>query len=122
VCVSKCGNGIREESIGESCDDFNMISEDGCSSTCQVEDGFTCLYGSLLRNDECFFRPIVTLESNTETNEVTVMFDQEMEDINLEEKNMDFSVESMDGSTIYDFNVEYKWIGRQKIWFKFSDL
>ena len=31
----QCGNGIREE--GETCDDGNAISGDGCSATCRIE-------------------------------------------------------------------------------------
>lgn len=39
-----CGNGIQE--VGETCDDGNTMSGDGCSSTCQIEiipsDGDEC--------------------------------------------------------------------------------
>ena len=35
-----CGDGFRVRS--EQCDDGNTASEDGCSSTCTIEDGFTC--------------------------------------------------------------------------------
>ena len=37
ACISTavCGNGVVE--IGETCDDGNTISLDGCSSTCQTE-------------------------------------------------------------------------------------
>jgi len=35
-----CGNGVVE--FGESCDDKNTASGDGCSSVCIVETGFTC--------------------------------------------------------------------------------
>ena len=36
-----CGNGlIRGE---EECDDGNVVDGDGCSSSCTVEDGFTCV-------------------------------------------------------------------------------
>ncbi|MCB9855807.1 MAG: trypsin-like peptidase domain-containing protein [Phycisphaerales bacterium] len=39
-----CGNGIQE--VGETCDDGNTTSGDGCSSTCQIEvipsDGDEC--------------------------------------------------------------------------------
>ncbi|HSE34661.1 MAG TPA: immunoglobulin-like domain-containing protein, partial [Candidatus Paceibacterota bacterium] len=32
-----CGNGVIEPLIGESCDDGNLISGDGCSNQCRVE-------------------------------------------------------------------------------------
>ena len=35
-----CGNGKVE--AGETCDDGNTANGDGCSSTCQAENGFTC--------------------------------------------------------------------------------
>lgn len=35
-----CGDGIIE--TGETCDDGNDVSGDGCSSTCQVEAGWSC--------------------------------------------------------------------------------
>lgn len=39
--LTVCGNGITES--GETCDDTNTTDGDGCSSTCAVESGFTCL-------------------------------------------------------------------------------
>ena len=38
--VVACGNGIVEQ--GEECDDNNLNNNDGCSSTCTVESGYTC--------------------------------------------------------------------------------
>ena len=35
IAVSECGNGARE--TGETCDDGNQRSGDGCSATCQLE-------------------------------------------------------------------------------------
>ncbi len=35
-----CGDGQLD--LGEACDDGNMSDGDGCSSTCQVEDGWIC--------------------------------------------------------------------------------
>ena len=29
--------------ISEGCDDFNTVALDGCSSTCAVESGWTCV-------------------------------------------------------------------------------
>ena len=28
--------------VSETCDDGNVVSGDGCSSTCLVESGYTC--------------------------------------------------------------------------------
>lgn len=36
-----CGDGLRD--AGEACDDGNLVLGDGCSTTCLVEDGFTCV-------------------------------------------------------------------------------
>eukprot|EP00931_Biecheleriopsis_adriatica_P040733 TRINITY_DN23337_c0_g1_i1.p1 TRINITY_DN23337_c0_g1~~TRINITY_DN23337_c0_g1_i1.p1 ORF type:complete len:4853 (-),score=966.29 TRINITY_DN23337_c0_g1_i1:13-14571(-) len=36
-----CGNGKRDP--GEACDDANVVSEDGCSPQCEVEQGFSCI-------------------------------------------------------------------------------
>lgn len=38
--VAECGDGIVTQP--ETCDDGNTASGDGCSSTCQVEDGWAC--------------------------------------------------------------------------------
>lgn len=35
-----CGDGILDP--GESCDDANTNDSDGCSSTCEIEDGYSC--------------------------------------------------------------------------------
>ena len=35
-----CGDGVLN--LGEMCDDANSASGDGCSSTCQIEEGFVC--------------------------------------------------------------------------------
>ena len=40
-CVSTCGNGIIN--TGEGCDDGDTSSGDGCSSTCQIESGYSCV-------------------------------------------------------------------------------
>jgi fibro-slime domain-containing protein len=40
VDAQPCGNGIIDP--GEQCDDFNAMSGDGCSASCQLETGFVC--------------------------------------------------------------------------------
>jgi cysteine-rich repeat protein len=45
-CISQsligCGDGKYDSSNGETCDDGNLVSGDGCSSTCQMETYYTC--------------------------------------------------------------------------------
>lgn len=40
LCLSSCGNSKVQ--TGEECDDGNRNNDDGCSSTCQKEPGFSC--------------------------------------------------------------------------------
>ncbi|CAD8172923.1 unnamed protein product [Paramecium pentaurelia] len=42
-CYSKCGDNIK--TVFEQCDDGNNLNGDGCSSKCQIEDGFYCIDG-----------------------------------------------------------------------------
>ncbi len=38
----RCGNRVVDPEFFENCDDGNAISGDGCSSVCQVEEGYSC--------------------------------------------------------------------------------
>ncbi|HEY4106057.1 MAG TPA: DUF4215 domain-containing protein, partial [Polyangiaceae bacterium] len=48
-----CGNAIIE--TGETCDDGNKLSTDGCSSTCRIEPGFSCVTPGMkcTQNERC---------------------------------------------------------------------
>lgn len=46
-----CGNNILE--FGETCDDGNTVSGDGCSSTCQSEIAIVCGNGILEIGEQC---------------------------------------------------------------------
>lgn len=48
-----CGNGVIE--LGETCDDGNNKSGDGCSSSCQIETGYICpvVNAPCMDIDEC---------------------------------------------------------------------
>ncbi len=39
-CIQGCGDGTIDNQ--EECDDGDNVSGDGCSATCEVEDGYTC--------------------------------------------------------------------------------
>lgn len=42
-CTFTCGTNGLETSTGEICDDNNLENGDGCSDTCTIEDGYTCV-------------------------------------------------------------------------------
>eukprot|EP00118_Oscarella_pearsei_P024328 m.303900 g.303900 ORF g.303900 m.303900 type:complete len:1317 (+) comp40843_c0_seq7:4945-8895(+) len=46
-----CGNGLPE--LGEECDDGDLVSGDGCSCNCTVEEGFSCRVPDN-ESSECF--------------------------------------------------------------------
>lgn len=48
---SVCGDGIWQR--GETCDDGNTSSGDGCSATCFAEPGFVCYPGQACRQPRC---------------------------------------------------------------------
>jgi cysteine-rich repeat protein len=49
--LASCGDGKRHAS--EECDDSNTVDNDGCSSTCAIEDGKSCAGGSETSADTC---------------------------------------------------------------------
>ncbi len=61
ACVSTCGDGMRHAS--EACDDGNGDSGDGCSSACEVEEGYICSGGSGTSADVCTCAPEVSSAS-----------------------------------------------------------
>jgi 5'-nucleotidase len=40
TALNACGNGVIE--TGETCDDRNAVTKDGCGATCAIETGWTC--------------------------------------------------------------------------------
>ncbi len=48
ACTPICGDGRLEPT--EACDDGNLLAQDGCSPTCEIEPGFGC--GQELRVDD----------------------------------------------------------------------
>lgn len=50
LCEEVCGDGMK---FILGCDDGNKINGDGCSSTCEVETGYTCNGGSPSSKDTC---------------------------------------------------------------------
>ena len=51
VWSEKCGDGRRYNTNATYCDDYNTNNGDGWSSTCTIEDGFTCSGGNSYTRD-----------------------------------------------------------------------
>jgi cysteine-rich repeat protein len=51
--ISRCGDGVVNTAAGEQCDDGNVVSGDGCSSTCQTEVPLICGNGVLQAGEQC---------------------------------------------------------------------
>jgi cysteine-rich repeat protein len=77
ICVPVCGNGRRDQ-INESCDDFNSLSGDGCSSGCLTEYGYYCSGGSANSKDVFLLKPYAKIVSISTSNLVTVELSQVM--------------------------------------------
>lgn len=56
VCVQTCGNGVVESEYGETCDDGNTASGDGCSSACKAEAGYNCVVAKDSQRSTCYAR------------------------------------------------------------------
>lgn len=69
-----CGNSIIDEGTSEVCDDGNTWSNDGCSSTCLVETGWSCSGGSSSSSSKCSYitgdGKIVSIEECDDGNSV----------------------------------------------------
>lgn len=57
-----CGNGIRDP--GEQCDDGNLNSYDGCSSSCTIEVNYLCVPDPQSSQDICYQDTPLTAELN----------------------------------------------------------
>lgn len=87
-CIDICGDGKRFNKENaphldayNQCDDGNMISGDGCSFDCQVEQFFQCEGGSPTSKDTCIYAktPQASIKTIAEDGSyIDVLFDEEM--------------------------------------------
>ena len=76
---SVCGDGIVGEPsvgrkiLGEECDDGNRINNDGCDSSCRIEDNWFCLVGNTtsLGGSKC-------MPSGSQANQFSLTFEKPM--------------------------------------------
>jgi len=75
---SVCGDGVLE--AAETCDDGNVIDEDGCSSSCQIEP--QCTAGCLMNSDcmgaeQCIGQPRSVMGATGQCNDTTFVMGRE---------------------------------------------
>ena len=82
----KCGDGRNLGGVGV-CDDGNTVDGDGCSSLCQVEDGFHCSGGTYDTPDVCvdIVAPSAFLSTITTENTIYIEF---TEDVQIQPESM----------------------------------
>ena len=56
VCVDLCGDGYLLNTSSMACDDGNTDNSDGCSSTCELEQGYKCSNGSESTASTCVYK------------------------------------------------------------------
>jgi cysteine-rich repeat protein len=59
TCLVICGDGRK---LTEDCDDGNVVSGDGCSSSCTPEADYSCFGGSLYSKSICVYVGAITVE------------------------------------------------------------
>jgi cysteine-rich repeat protein len=62
----KCGDGVTDTAAGETCDDGNLVSGDGCSPICAQETGYDCSTGTCVTScgDGAIAAGVETCEDN----------------------------------------------------------
>ncbi|MCH2109864.1 MAG: DUF4215 domain-containing protein, partial [Polyangiaceae bacterium] len=61
VVADLCGNGVLE--AGESCDDANLVSGDGCNGSCLKEGGIECGSSSECESGTCTEEPYLSVHN-----------------------------------------------------------
>jgi cysteine-rich repeat protein len=75
-CEEICGDGYNMGIF--QCDDGNLLSGDGCSSNCEIENGWECSGGSLISQDECIdvVPPTMLLIRSKNSSILTIKFSE----------------------------------------------
>ncbi|MGV8141968.1 MAG: DUF2341 domain-containing protein [Candidatus Woesearchaeota archaeon] len=126
---SVCGNGIIEDV--EECDDNNIESNDGCSLTCNIEEGYTCVGEPSVCNADSAswpfpswnYRKQITVNHTQvagDQNDFPVLIDLTDTSIgaNAQTSGNDIFFADSDGITKLDFELESYSAGHVVAWVK----
>ncbi|CAI2382812.1 unnamed protein product [Moneuplotes crassus] len=115
-CTPICGNSEVNPDNDETCDDGNNLDFDGCSKDCIIEPNYICIQ-EVGKADKCiteFTRPaIVSDKFDQMTNTITIEFDQEMMNQEINDTSVLLFIESP--TTEIYFTLETKFEGKKFI-------
>ncbi|CAI2360390.1 unnamed protein product [Moneuplotes crassus] len=115
-CTPICGNSDLDLGYGETCDDGNNLDFDGCSRDCIIEPNYDCTHVTG-EPDNCtseFSRPVIISDKFDQTkNTITIEFDQEMMDQEVNDTSVSLSIESPKAEISLTFTTKFE--GKQFI-------
>lgn len=103
IIISKCGDGILIFSELENCDDGNILSNDGCSSQCQIESNYSCITEER-KKSECFLKKPFSADAFfiplSDPYDINVTFSKPLKNHSLSffEMRMNISIEGLNES------------------------
>lgn len=103
IILSKCGDGILIFSESEKCDDGNTLSNDGCSSQCEIETDYLCIIEEQ-KKSECFLNKPFSADASfiplSNPYDVNITFSKPLQNYSLDffEKRMNISIEGLNES------------------------
>lgn len=103
VCTPFCGNGFID--INEICDDYNQVSDDGCSN-CQVDSGWACKYDT--DRSVCTERPTAEITFISTDNTISITFSSAMTQFPLDQSQFTITITRPTGQKV-TFEVGNIW-------------
>ncbi|CAI2359147.1 unnamed protein product [Moneuplotes crassus] len=110
-CTPACGNSEINPEYDEKCDDGNNMDFDGCDKDCQIELNYVC-HHEVGKPDNCtteFSRPVIVSDKFDETtNTITIGFDQEMMNQEINETSLLLFIESPNTEIYFTFTTKFE--------------
>jgi cysteine-rich repeat protein len=107
-CMEICGDGFN---FGlQACDDGNLVDEDGCSSSCEIEHNWECSGGSSITADTCSkVEPFIKQLEITENNNVIIRFNEPVfVSGTLSDEDFEIRIQRPDQSYVKDFSYSFE--------------
>ena len=116
-CIEICGDG---KNLGQyACDDGNNMDGDGCSSGCQVEDGFACKTIDRSRPDICYdIKPPNAAAKVAQGQTLEITFDEKVVlgyDNNIMKNYLNISIENAESACGLTWSFKDRFFKKQVV-------